>query len=61
MRILEQKERLKCKELSKLLEPEVQSAFRQSVTLVKQFKKQDISTQDFIKQFIKAKASFYEG
>jgi SOS response regulatory protein OraA/RecX len=61
LRILEHRQKLSGKELAKLLDPDVQSSFKQSVTLVKQFKKNSISAQEFAKQFIKTKASFYEG
>lgn len=49
------------KEMAKLLEPDVQASFKSSMQLVKQFKKQSIPTNEFVKQFIKSKAAFYEG
>jgi hypothetical protein len=49
------------KGLAKLLDPETQEAFKTSQALVKQYKKQAIPVNDFCKQYIQAKASFYEG
>ena len=47
--------------MAKLLEPDVQKSFKSSILLVKQFKKQAIPANEFIKQFLKEKAAFYEG
>ena len=58
---MQHRQKLTGKELAKLLDPDVQSSFKQSVALVKQFKKQQISASDFTKQFIKAKTAFYQG
>jgi len=59
--LTESQKKMTGKEMSKLLEPEIQATFKNSEALKKAFKKGTVPTNEFVKQFVKAKASFYEG
>ena len=53
--------KLSSKQMIKIVESDVKADFKLSLDLQKQFKKNQLAVNDFVKQFVKARSSHYEG